>query len=283
MNTLVPVFIRHKMDSTPVVLEELWDRRFIALHYDDINSANPDDYVNDRSARQSLSRLWSYCKTGAIVGADFRRIRPTKMLIGEILPGAMVEPKTFRDPTKGKEFIYKVVQLHNSIEVSYLDYPLLAAIQPRQTTLTGWPSAGEYLEAIYRQTPIPLDIKSLHPSQLEVLCYEFLRANNYLSLLLMPIGRGMIDIDIWGINDHGQIVLAQITHSKDLGTIKDKIERLLSYAVEGTVLYLFAPKEMSQVASGVTFQPIEDIFENFINGPNILNRLMIERMLGYKG
>jgi len=68
------------------------------------------------------------------------------------------------------DYVYKTVKLQNVREVSYLDYPLLAAIQPRQVTLTGWPSAEKYLLAILGKQKINWDVRSLDPSQLEVIC-----------------------------------------------------------------------------------------------------------------
>jgi hypothetical protein len=38
------IFIRHKMDTTPDILEELWRKRLIVLHYTDSESVDPADY-----------------------------------------------------------------------------------------------------------------------------------------------------------------------------------------------------------------------------------------------
>ena len=37
------VFVRHKMSSTEEILRELWDLGLIALHYQDIDSVDPED------------------------------------------------------------------------------------------------------------------------------------------------------------------------------------------------------------------------------------------------
>ena len=139
------VFIRHNLNSKPETLKHLWDERLVAIHFENFRSTNPDDYGS--SGKRALKRLWKYCDSGAIVGASFRTIKPNQMLVGEIEKGSKVELLEL-GKLSDKDDIYKVVKLKNVQEVSYLDYPLLAAIQPRLGTLTGWPSAENYLLAI---------------------------------------------------------------------------------------------------------------------------------------
>jgi hypothetical protein len=67
------VFIRHKISSTPEILEKLWDKRVIAIHYENIRSTNPDDY-EDPAAKHALNRLHTYCNQGAVVGAIYRQV-----------------------------------------------------------------------------------------------------------------------------------------------------------------------------------------------------------------
>jgi hypothetical protein len=84
-----PVFIRHKPRSTPdYILEDLWSKRLIAVHYADIRSTKPEDY--DKAGKEALKRLWKYCESGAVVGATFISIKPASMLVGEISQGSKV-------------------------------------------------------------------------------------------------------------------------------------------------------------------------------------------------
>lgn len=248
------LFIRHNMKRcTPEILNELWSKRQIGVHFGDNWSTKPEDY--DSAGKKALSRLWKYCESGAIVGADFKSIRPTSMLVGEIEPKSKVEPKKFGD------YIYKIVQLKNTEEISYQDYLLLAAIQPRQTTITGWPSAQKYLESILGKEKIPWDVKSLHPSQLEVICYEYLRREKILYVLLMPIGRTLQDIDIFGINGQGKCVLAQVTNSTDPVKISEKIKKLESYKSKGFILIFFGPESQEiNNYKDVEYISIEKVF-----------------------
>jgi hypothetical protein len=196
------------MSSTDEIIDELWSKRLIAVYFENKPSTKPEDY--DSAGKKALERLGRCCKSGAIVGvavgAKFK-VHSGSMLVGEIESGSKVEAKDFGG------FIYKTVQLKNAREVYYRDYPLLAAIQPRLTTITDWPSAQKYLEAILGKEKVPCEVGSLHPSQLEVICYEYLRMKKVLSNLLMPIGRTLQDVDIVGIDSQGKNIFAQVTGS----------------------------------------------------------------------
>jgi hypothetical protein len=269
------IFIRHNMSSTPEILNELWSKRLIAVHFKDNWSTKPEDY--DGAGKKALSRLWRYCESGAIVGADFKSIRPTSMLVGEIEPKSKVEVEKFGD------YIYKIVQLKNTEEIFYQDYPLLAAIQPRQTTITGWPSAQKYMEAILGKGKIPWDVGSLHPNQLEVICYEYLRREKILDVLLMPIGRTLRDIDIFGIKGQGKYILAQVTYSTDFTEISEKIKKLKSYKSKDSLLFFFGPKSQDiNDYEDVEYISIEKVFDLFTSDSKSVYYEMIHKMLKCK-
>lgn len=258
------VFIRHNCSSTTTVLNQLWDERLIALHYDDSYSVNPEEYYP--AGRKALERLWRYCNTGAIVGADYRRLNGAAMLVGRIAPGSNVIARAFHDPISAQSFIYKVVALQDAVEVPYIDYPLLVGIQPRQATITGWPAAARVLESAINGAPLSREPSNLHPSQLEVLCYEWLCSAHLLEALLMPIGRGLMDIDILGINKNGGRVLAQVTYSTNNAELEDKERRLLQHAREMDEIYFFLPRKASLSPNPrvkqVTFKRVLDELES---------------------
>lgn len=247
------VFIRHNMAGTRENLEDLWAKRIIAIHYADIPSLDPEAYR--KPGKAALTRLHKYCAAGAIVGASYRLIRPAKMLVGEIQSGSKVFLTSYGD------LIYKAVQLSNAIEVSYADYPLLAAIQPRQGAVTGWPSAQKYLAAILGREPIPWSVDSLAPSQLEVICYEYLRVSNILKALCLRIGRTLPDVDIYGIDENGQNVIAQVTHSNKPAVAQRKVDTLREYQSPGTKLILFGPERSRVADAAVEYVAIEAVFD----------------------
>jgi len=202
------------------------------------------------------------------------------MIVGEIKRGSKVEVlKLAKDPNYN-DYIYKVVRLKNAREISYLDHPLLAAIQPRQGTLTGWPSAEKYLQAILGKHKIPWSVTSLHPSQLEVICYEFLRLQGVLRALLLPIGRGLMDIDIFGIDASGKRILAQVTHSTDEKVIQDKLDRLKEYKSRGAKLLFFGPESSQFDDPAVRYISVEEVFDSLCaDRTDPIYHRMISRML----
>lgn len=269
-------FIRIKCSSTPEVLQQLWDKRLVVLHYGDSPSLDPNDY--DESGKKSLTRLHNYCEEGRIVGADFRELRRDKMLVGFIMPGSKVKAIKFEGG--GESYCYKTVELTDTVEVPYTRYPVLMALQPRQTTLTGWPSAQKALQAAIKGRSLPREVSSLDPNQLEVLCYEWLRTNGHLARLIMPIGRSMCDIDIFGMNDAGHHVYAQVTHSTSPDTNDEKLDRLLSHKNRKATLFYFAPQSFRTKRQGIRVVPIQEVFSDLLKDEASFR--MICAMLGEK-
>lgn len=264
------VFIRHKMTSTPDILKDLWSKRLIAVHYADIPSTNPQDY--EKAGRQALKRLWDYCSLGAVVGATFTTIKRTEMLVGEITKGAQVKI------TEYDGLIYKTVQLENVCEISFRDYPVLWAIRPRQATVTGWASAQRYLEAILNRENLPRIVSSLAPSQLEVICQEYLRIKGYLHALILPIGRTLPDIDIYGIDEHGGTIIGQVTQSRNPAEISKKLARLKSYQDKETKLVFFGPKSQLVEDISIEYVAVEDVFLEI----DRMDSQIISKMLRYQ-
>ncbi len=274
------IFIRHKLSSTELILKELWDARLIAVHYKDIPSTDPNDYNHGSPGYKTLKRLWDYCHEGALVGADYHQLYPARMLVGKILPGSEIKGRLFGP------YWYKVVQLEKVQEVSFIDFPLLL-IQPRQTTLTGWPSMERHLKAILGIDEISPDVQSLHPGQLELVCCEFLRSDHAPNSLkidfpLMPPGRSLQDIDIIGENASG-LVIAQVTHSTNGSVIAKKLEILRAYSRADTQLVFFAPQSQqpqdAALLKDIHYIAIEDVFDKLFSNPNSATHRMIQRML----
>ena len=254
------VFIRHKMSSTTEILEKLWNKRVIAIHYENIRSTNPDDY-EDPAAKHALNRLHTYCNQGAVVGAIYRQIRPAQILVGIIKKGS--EIKIFDE--YGDKYIYKTVQLQDTKEVSLLDYPLLGAIQPRLTAIARWRGVSDLLWRIASNQRIPENVKYLAPGQLEVVCQEYLRMKGILKFLLLPIGRNLQDIDIVGIGNDGGRVIAQVTQSKKQAKVDKKLRILENYKGRGVKLIFFGPKSCNITSGEVEYIPIETIIPALIS------------------
>jgi hypothetical protein len=276
MNDLQAVYIRHNMASTPEILEDLWANRQIAIHYEDLRSINPDDYK--ARGKNALRRLHRYCESGVMVGVACRRIRKASMLVGILPKGSKIK---WIDKY-GEQYIYKVVTLENTSVISYIDYPLLAAIQPRYATITKWDKARDTLEAAINGMEIIPNVNSLAPSQLEVICYEYLRMKGILKALLLPIGRNLQNIDIFGIGDEGKIIVAQVTHGAYQEKTNEKLNTLKEYNRNNTTLIFFGPGSHKISDPIVRYIPIEDVFGVLYSpGAKTIYNQMIEKMFKF--
>jgi len=272
------IFIRHKLRTTPEILETLWEEDLIAVHYIDDDSTDPEHYraKGETTAANVLNRLHSCLKTGAIVAASYREIKPAMLKVGRIDPTeSRIHARRFQDKNRG-ELIYKVVNLVKTKNIYLSQYPVLTGIQPRGGTLTGWPSATRILESILNDKSLPPELASLHPSQLEVLCYEFLRETGRLKHLLMPIGRNMFEIDICGLTNEGALLIAQVTHTDNQRVMDDKAKRLAAFAGKDRQLIYFGPASVNPTDARLTFISIEDVFAQMMKRDSTLIRSMLK-------
>lgn len=267
------MFIRHKFGAEQSVVEEFRSQSLIGVHFENIPSTNPSDPAYDRAGQTALKRLWGFCDSGALVGATYPG-HEDSILVGEVESRSKVEPRRLSD---GRW--YKVVQLKKAREVFYRDYPILL-VQPPLTTIARWLIGEKTLEAIVQGKNIPWEPSSLHYSLIEVVCYEFLRTKGKLSCLVMPIGRNLQHIDIWGLNDVGRNVLAQVTFSTSSSEISDKLDRLKFVAGKDYDLYFFAPKSKMVQYPGITFVSVEDAFDEMTSDVRSTQYRAVARMLG---
>ncbi len=83
------MFIRHNLNQTNEFYEDFWSKGLIAVHFDNIESVDPNDYKQS-AGRKALKKLWKFCDDGAIVGAEYP-VRAASLLVGLIEPKSRVE------------------------------------------------------------------------------------------------------------------------------------------------------------------------------------------------
>ncbi|GGN24917.1 hypothetical protein [Halarchaeum nitratireducens] len=154
------------------------------------------------------------------------------------------------------EWVYKALPLvgcgayGEPKEVSLTDYPLLSAVRPRHHSFCDWHVAEAHLKAFdaghrsFRNINNSIDDLSdpLAPSQLEVICNEYLRlSDNHGSYTqLLPVGRTLRDVDIVGTSG-GQKIFAQVTKATD-SDLKSKAKKLATYKKPNVQTVLFGPE-----------------------------------------
>ena len=270
------VFIRHKFSTSNSIIDELWDKKVIGVHYENIDSFNSEDYKNlKESTRKTLKSIFDLMELiqekGALVAADYKNVtnkdekKNKALLVGIIEKGAEKKSLWFTDKESGKEYCYKTMKMKETKEIYYEDYPILLSCKPRLTTMCQWHMMKNKLPSIYSGKPLLEEVTSLMASELEVICYEYLR-NEKLTCLLLPIGRTLDDVDIVGLNEQGRKIFAQVTFSDKNKVIMKKTNQLLNNRrSEKTDLYFFGPEIIKTTVNGlnekINFVSIETVFK----------------------
>ena len=103
------------------------------------------------------------------------------------------------------------------------------------------------------------------------MCSEFLRLRRtglpQLAHLLMPVGRTLKDVDIYGLSTDGRRILAQVTFL-DLGRSREKLATLLNYKKKDCHLVLFCQTEKITIKDGVKVIPLSRAFDEFVRREN---------------
>ncbi len=96
---------------------------------------------------------------------------------------------------------------------------------------------GERLREVAKGRPRQAAFSSLSPAEQEAACAEFLRERHpsrpdlpVLKRLLLPVGRGLQDVDVYGVAEDGALVYAQVTNYRVRSkSATEKAERLGAY------------------------------------------------------
>ena len=275
-------FVRHTaaLDIDDSTRQMLWDSQRIAIHFpndsqgilqaQDSESLDPLQYVG--SARNAMTALVNLARSGGYVCAQYHGHENS--LVGWIEPESKIEILHGRwgavHNLVGRIAALKAIQLQRVKQITPFSSAAILVGRPRQGTMMRWPSAGQNIENLVEGRSADFDIGRLLPGQQEVLCSEFLRLPEagmlglpILSHLLLPLGRTMKDIDIYGLANDGKRIFGQITY-KALDHVRCKVERLLAYSdTESPHLILFCKTDCVSKVSGVTIAPIDLVASQF--------------------
>jgi hypothetical protein len=218
-----------------------------------------------------MTAMRNLAGSGGYVCAQYRGIEDA--LVGEVQSGATIELVNGKwgncNGLAGRVAILKTLQLSRVKVINPSDCAAILVGRPRQGTLMRWPRAGEVIANIVRGSSKEIGLGDLSPDQQEILCSEFLRlpeAREFglptLSHLLLPVGRTMKDIDIYGLASVGKRIFAQVTFSS-VEQAPWKMERLRKYKTPETYLVLFCKADRTAIENGVTIAPIEAIVSRF--------------------
>ncbi len=273
-------YVRHTKAMTvrDEDLDRLWNENRIAIHFpgegeEDSRSLNPEDYLYN-SEKSAIKTLVELAENGGYVWADSRD--QTNAKVGIVKRGTEIQlaSATYTKPSdpryegrEGTEAILKTLQLDRVKEIAPHEAMSLRAAIPQHGTIRRWKACGPRLEALVEGRPVEHEWESLSPDLQESACAEFLRLHSNpdypkMSFLMLPVGRTLKDVDIYGIQHDGTDIFAQVTYRhKDDPESRKKVEALKKYEEkEGAArLVYFCRCPDSVVEDGVTFVPVEEV------------------------
>lgn len=294
-------YIRHKLCYTSENVRQYFIREgIVAIHYADVKSWNIHDYQGypkskQRGLKKALDRFKKLAGSGAWVIADYQHIRNVRsdeekdmIVIGKAdeydldyyVSEEQCHPKTLethlKQFRKGKHFfkkhhIYKILKLNEPKKFPKDKYDLLRLPLGRDTICESHRINAETVKAIYEETSLPVNVKSLVPAQLELLCQEYLRRFPSeripkLEYLLSPIGKQMKYIDINGSAANGARILCQVSQAENGKEVSNKIEKLRDAKDPKRILVYFGSEEPSE-HEGVNFVNIVEVLEKMKTDP----------------
>lgn len=272
-------------------LERLWEADRIAIHFPgdtlsnerDSESLDPVDYEEpyEKGAIRAFAEL---AEQGGYVWAQSYVSKTAKVgyVRGQREGGeGVVMDRNARWEMRGNYYpgrddghpaTLKTLQMERVVEVDKGKAMHLRVAAPPSTPFSRWPSVGCRLRHLVDEGPYrPPEWSSLASAEQEAACAEFLRERHadrpelpILKRLLLPVGRGMEDVDAYALAEDGGYLYTQVTHHwADIAKASEKAVRLAEYAgfVPGGASLVFFCRSSApatgDVPEGVFFVSVE--------------------------
>jgi hypothetical protein len=241
-------------------MERLWAEDRVAVHFPgdtansvrDSESLDPDRY-NKRDEKGAIGAFRELAEHGGYVWAQSyvsdkakvgyvrgireggRGVEMDKRARWE-LRGRTYEGREDGDPATLKTLRIEGVGPVGIVKVGKGEQMDLRARRPQRSATSRW-KVGDRLREVAEGKPRKAAFSSLSPAEQEAACAEFLREQHprrsdlpVLKRLLLPVGRGLEDVDIYGIAEDGALVYAQVTnHRVGKKPATEKAKRLGAY------------------------------------------------------
>lgn len=263
-------FIRHTriLEISDLNIHSLYDRDLIGIHFQSNYKVHRDELLlpesyDNKYAIRSIKYLHELSSVGGYIWCDYSPV--TNSIIGWVKPGTKIELIDFAVVRNHADFIdgkliMKCLKLEKKIEVKPEQLLSLKARRPQLCTFVKWHKSYGKIENQFTGNTSINERHDLTPDQLEILVYEYLRLNSkikgHIQHILMPIGRTMKDIDIYGLNKKGEKVFVQVTYDSEE---KWKINALKKFKGFNNIL-IYAGDVDEKEEDGVIFINIDNIY-----------------------
>lgn len=249
-------FIRHTWSEANGPSSFLKEKGYFGIHYVSKESVNPEDYTGD--AKRILRDLHDMDSDDLICSSFNEEF----LEVGSIDKDFGIQLADYTFPN-GKIWWLKVARHkpESRKELYFSDFPMLLAAMPRQGTFGEWHLMREQILSIYHDGRVKYNYTALAPAQIEALCASYLFHSRRLACQSLPSGRTLRDIDIVGLDQRGERILAQVTFSTDKAKVRKKSEALGRYSKFSPHLLFFAPNEMRDQISNQEFISLETVWD----------------------
>jgi len=271
------------MDVDEATFKYLWEKQKIGIHFPqggkentlkgrDNSSINPEDYIG--SGRRAITTLGRLSKDGGYVLAEYAH--RSNCLVGKVEPNTRIELYSGKWGTvwnlQGREAILKTLQLTCVKEIPANQSVALLVGRPKMGTVLRWPNSRDtVMNLVEGKVGLP-SLSSLSPTLQEVLCSEYLRLPTeqtglpQLAHLILPVGRTMRDLDLYGIDTNGIVIAAQITLQSS-AACDEKMKKLAQYKGENVRCIFFCTDKTASTNNGISYYPLDDAYSKFVATP----------------
>ncbi len=178
--------------------------------------------------------------------------------------------KRYTDPVKAKKqlendeeisYIYKGIQLEESIRQLDAGEYLLSAYEPPYTTFTHWGAVEEQVRSLLNDEQFPInEPTSYSPDQTERLCEEYLREEYEYYPLIQPGGSGGVNQNFDLIGGIGEDrVFGEVKNTKTIS--ESALDDLKSEAGDQTRAFYFSRNSVKQSPDGVEVILLADVLD----------------------
>ena len=285
MTELKSYFIRHNMDITEEATKELCRDNLISIHFTDYPFANTQEYLDPenyntktlpmlngseiRAAKRAIGIFRDLNKKGGYIWAEYSdQIKVGKVIVNSFRKIEKQRKKPSKVYTEEKSLL-KTLKIEYKKTIEPEDAMSLKVCRPPFTTITEWKAVRNRLEYLIKGMPQPKEWGSLFDSEQESVCGEFLRENQknsanlpVLKHLLLPIGRTMKDVDIYGITQENKKMFAQVTYKNEKNSTEKK-DKLEDYEGEKVLFCKSSSEQIIHKKEGMWIVPL-DIVEKWL-------------------
>jgi len=258
------------------LIQKFYDEDLTAIRVDTDDVADFQDwkkYTKGENSKQQYLQRWKSLtelinKQDVIIIASYQGLG---YKIGKVKQGTK-----FEIMENGKS-LYPLFKLENAEPIDLDKFHFVQTILPANVTLSNVNRKNYSLRKIFPGVVCNISHFEMDDIAIEILVAEWLRSKyapkDYrIKYQILKTGGNKKDIDISGITENDENIIAQISNTENIGTIKNKIAKLEKYKDCKKIFFFDIP---NQEIEGHKIIDIKNVIEDF-RKDDYYQRLLIE-------